>query len=429
MKDLDGDKFKVMLMWDPATSEDVGWMIVRKDVQVDLSKFQLRDLNLKTLLYDEQVPSLSQISEKGQQNDKAEEVVTSSSNVIDSNHERNSPNDANKNNMDILRDEVFAHKQLPSSCSSVNQACTQPKAQEHPKAYWQKLLKRPCPECSLQVSHGSFLLHLRKAHKIELEKTRAACEICGKSVRKFNLDFHKLVTHGKDFNLKTVEPVLCGQLDKVDVAVASSSIRVDSNHNNRIFPKDSNENKMDIMTDKIFVHKQLSSSHFSDHKTLTELSRAKWIRSIQRQCPKCSDQVSHGALLKHLKKAHSIEPEKTRVRCDECRHNVRKFNLEFHKLVNHGIKEEGSKLKQGENLCEVGTKLNKSDSKIADFKIIYQGRHFNCSRSSTSTIKGALRRFCKQVGQDLVFKYNEEVVTGDERTDSFLGGVIFASGN
>jgi len=421
VKDLDGDKYKVMLIWNPDTSEDVGWMVVRKDVQVDLSKFQTRDLNLKNLIRKEQVSqfsSLSQISENGEQSDKFEEGVASSSTVIEPGHGRN---DVNKNNIDILTDKVFAHKQqLSSSSSNVDQA--------QPNPHWQKNIKRSCPECSLQVSHGSFVLHLRKAHKVELEKTRVRCDVCGISVRKFNLEFHKLVTHGRDVNVTTVEPLLFGQVEKVDVAVASSSIMGDSNHDHSIFPNDSSEINLNIMTDKVFVQEQLSSSHFSEHQASTDQTRAKWKDSIQRKCPKCGAQVSHGALLKHLQRVHSMEPEKTKVKCDECGYNVGKFNLEFHMLVNHGSKEEESKHKQEENLCEVESKFNESDSKITDFKIIYQDRHFKCSRSSTSTIRGALRRFCKQVGQDLVFKFNDEVVTGEEITNSFLGGVIFASG-
>jgi len=277
VQDLDDNKFKVMLMWEPDTSEDVGWMIVRKDVEVDLSMFQVRDLNLKTLVSDKQILISENVPEEGKVNEK---VTPFCSDTVDSfQYERNYLNDANDDNMHDL---------------SANQACTMHTADEQPKAKYNK---------------------------------------------------------------------------------------------------------------------------------------ANYERKIKRKCPECGDQVSHGLFLIHLKTAHNVEPGKLKAKCDECGSYVRKFNLEFHKEVTHGIKGEESKLINGEKSGEVETKLNNSDSQKVDFKIIYQGRHFDCSRSSSSSIKGALKKFCKQVGQDLVFKCEEVVLTGEERTEDFAGGVILASGN
>ena len=43
---LDLSKFKVMLLWDPVNGRDVGWLTVEKDVRVDLSILQVRDIYL-----------------------------------------------------------------------------------------------------------------------------------------------------------------------------------------------------------------------------------------------------------------------------------------------------------------------------------------------------------------------------------------------
>jgi hypothetical protein len=47
---LDATKYKVALVWDPVTSRDVGWLTVKRDVKVDLPMFQVRDVNLETLV-------------------------------------------------------------------------------------------------------------------------------------------------------------------------------------------------------------------------------------------------------------------------------------------------------------------------------------------------------------------------------------------
>jgi hypothetical protein len=47
---LDAAKYKVALVWDPVTSRDVGWLTVKRDVKVDLLMFQVRDVNLETLV-------------------------------------------------------------------------------------------------------------------------------------------------------------------------------------------------------------------------------------------------------------------------------------------------------------------------------------------------------------------------------------------
>ena len=162
VKDLDDDKFKVMLMWEPDTSEDVGWMIVRKDVEVDLSMFQVRDLNLKTLMRDEQ------------EQDKVKEIdKSSSSNTDDSiQNDRNSPTDANENKRHNY---------------SANQVCNKQTADEQPKVKFNKSnrerkIQRQCPECGDQVSHGLFLIHLKKSHNIEPGKLMARCDECGNNV-------------------------------------------------------------------------------------------------------------------------------------------------------------------------------------------------------------------------------------------------------
>ena len=47
---LDVAKYKVACVWDPVASRDVGWLTVKRDVKVVLPMFQVRDVNLETLV-------------------------------------------------------------------------------------------------------------------------------------------------------------------------------------------------------------------------------------------------------------------------------------------------------------------------------------------------------------------------------------------
>merc|ERR1719341_169041 len=159
-------------------------MILRKDVEVDLSMFQVRDLNLKTLVHNKE----DLMSEKDPEEEKVKEIVSSSSSDTgDSIHcESNSVNDANDNKMDNSND---------NQARPTHTADEKPKGKFY-KSNYERKIKRKCPECGDQVSHGSFLIHLKTAHSVEPGKQMARCDVCGYNVRKFNLEFHKEVTHG-----------------------------------------------------------------------------------------------------------------------------------------------------------------------------------------------------------------------------------------
>jgi len=49
VSNLDTSKYKVMLVWDPENSRDVGWLTVEKEVGVNLALLQVRDVNLKKI--------------------------------------------------------------------------------------------------------------------------------------------------------------------------------------------------------------------------------------------------------------------------------------------------------------------------------------------------------------------------------------------
>ena len=274
VKDLDAGKFKVMLMWDPDASEDIGWLIVRKDVQVDLSKFQVRDVNYSKLLSAQQVTASPPTQPSKDKQANREQETTSTNNRMD------------------------------------------------------------------------------------------------------------------------IEEI---------------------NHPHDVF-NDTNENKMDILDEKESVHNVSGPSMKSQSK------QPKVSKSPRRRCPECQVEFSIKSLFPHLKKVHNITPDRTRVRCDVCGHHMLKFNLEFHKSTAHSAEESI----EGDETISPLTHGSSEKSKVA-FKIIYQGRHFDCHRRTGSTIKGALRKFCKQVGKDLQFEFSEKLLTGDEKTEEFEGGTIAAS--
>ena len=82
---------------------------------------------------------------------------------------------------------------------------------------------------------------------------------------------------------------------------------------------------------------------------------------------------------------------------------------------------------EGKNIDDVEYKLSNSGRGGVVFKISYQGRHFDCHRRINTTARGALRKFCKQMGKDLLFKFNEKRLTGVEKIEDLEGGIIIAS--
>jgi len=82
---LDLSKFKVMLVWDPDSARDVGWLTVEKDARVDLSVLQVRDVNLA---------KASCCKRAGTSNEPNQEVTFGLNNVegieINGNNENNS---------------------------------------------------------------------------------------------------------------------------------------------------------------------------------------------------------------------------------------------------------------------------------------------------------------------------------------------------
>jgi hypothetical protein len=57
-------------------------------------------------------------------------------------------------------------------------------------------MKRQCPECLVFVTNGNFMKHYRVIHNQLSATEKVACDICGKNIKKINLEFHKYTNHG-----------------------------------------------------------------------------------------------------------------------------------------------------------------------------------------------------------------------------------------
>ena len=53
--DLDHNVYKVMVVWDPNLSRDVGWLTVLKEAKVHLPHLQVRDVNMSAFATDMQL--------------------------------------------------------------------------------------------------------------------------------------------------------------------------------------------------------------------------------------------------------------------------------------------------------------------------------------------------------------------------------------
>jgi len=72
---LETSKFKVLLVWDPIASRDVGWLTVQRDVKVNLSVFQIRNVNLEMLVNSKQTLSLIEPNQEVNYDSKSDQCV------------------------------------------------------------------------------------------------------------------------------------------------------------------------------------------------------------------------------------------------------------------------------------------------------------------------------------------------------------------
>ena len=195
---LDVAKYKVALVWDPVTSRDVGWLTVKRDVRVDLPMFQVRDVNLETLV---SMRKLEFIDKVPQTCDVSSSL---SSSLRESNQEENCEFDrsmAFNKSGDLFLDEnenmnnKTDQKIVPNPYSRMRSGRVE-SVKSAEKRRNRGAMKRQCPECLMVVTNGNFMKHFRVIHNQLSATEKVPCDICEKNITKINLDFHKYTNHG-----------------------------------------------------------------------------------------------------------------------------------------------------------------------------------------------------------------------------------------
>jgi len=385
---LDVNKYKVLVIWDPVSSKDVGWLTVKKDVEVKLSRFQGRDVNLRALdgiktaasstpkqsavttnsfQATEQGTIDSSISLMGSTNflDLSQEVIEISNDSME-----NFPaKDLNENIRSIKTELVSPRLVLnpfSASVSSSNILSLKPRIDQEQKInQWRSGVKRQCPHCSVQVSPASFVKHLRAVHNLQPEKEQVTCDICGIPVFKVNLEFHKSVAHSvkKESETNDVKKFKCSCGNKYSTAAGL------------------NQHKSRFCGKPITINPLLAR--------VNELRRQK----------KLADE----GLIKSSSTA---------------------TNLQMETIPG----DQGSSVDKGDSTARKSEWNKSADRKEkVKFEITYQDRSYSCSRSKDRTIKASLKKFCKEtIGEELRFEFRGKPLTGTEGAEDFEGGKIFA---
>jgi len=188
---LDKSKYKVMLLWDPDNARDVGWLTVEKDVKVDLTALQVRDVNLEKAIY-----SLEEAN-----NEVKDTIIAqfSSSRGIQ---------EANEDNEDATKNSLIDAKDIKPWLSVT------PNHMESNKV--------KCMECKATFGREYFPEHMARIHGQVVSKyKKTRCDVCGKYINEDTLHIHKKDKHGVGKDSKpspgigNSELKKCGNCEKV----------------------------------------------------------------------------------------------------------------------------------------------------------------------------------------------------------------------
>ena len=456
VSNLDTSKYKVMLLWDPDNARDVGWLTVEKDVVVDTSLLQVRDVNLNKIHARSNIGAEA-VNQEEEIDDVTADPSASSSiievvkqvNIIDVD---NDIDNAITDNFPVL-----ARYVEPSDGDGFKK-----KEMGH-------MVKLQCSECEIFVATSYFVTHMKSVHGRHLKTfEKVKCDICNFYVTKVNLDLHKKLKHGVDGDGQRVEVkttlancYICGkQLE---------SIRSLRNHVRECI----DSKNVGLSTDQVKTTEPVKSlrNHVRECGDTKEVAvstdQVKTIKKNKVQCSDCRAYFSSSTLAGHMAMVHGKIVKFEKIKCDICGFLVNKINLDFHKKLKHkgeslkefkckscgkeltsyrsfaghrgwckGVIEANSRTDTaGKQLIETKEKVNFSGADVREdvkkerviFSIQHEGRIYSCSRSKGARVKGSLKKFCVHVGKDLMFKFNEKFLTGPEVVDTFSGGTIVSS--
>eukprot|EP00092_Neocalanus_flemingeri_P089728 GFUD01113565.1.p1 GENE.GFUD01113565.1~~GFUD01113565.1.p1 ORF type:complete len:404 (-),score=71.55 GFUD01113565.1:28-1239(-) len=385
--DLDSNEYKVMVIWDHVSNKDVGWLTVKKDVVVDFSNFQGRDVNLQALLsskpvrssptfspridssdHDTEQPAFeSSISTKGSTNltdDTTQEVIDIGDDSTDDDPEGvNMDMNENFDSTNTEQNLLFSAQ----SCSQIMPAALEPEHDQKQKN-WKAHVKRQCPQCPELLSNSVFMVHLRSAHNLQPEKEEVTCDICGIPLFKVNLEFHKSTSHFAKKEPR-VSPNTNTRKFNCPCGKQYSTINGLKQHTLRYCGKQSSNGVLDR------INQLRRKSKMVDNKELKNSSRG----NIEEQTgPGQKAVLSLGAKIDSTARESSLN-----------RSVIRKEKLQF--------------------------------------KIVYKGKSYDCSRNKRHTIQRSLSKFCKDiVGKELRFEFQGKTLTGKEGVEDFVGRKIVA---
>jgi len=162
---LDKSKYKVMLLWDPDNARDVGWLTVEKDVKVDLTALQVRDVNLEKA-----------INSLEETNNEVKDTIAQFSSS-------RGTREASEDNEDAIKNSLLDSKDI-KPCLSVT-----PNHMESNKV--------KCMECKATFRREYFPEHMARIHgKVVSKYKKTRCDVCGKYINEDTLHIHKKEKHG-----------------------------------------------------------------------------------------------------------------------------------------------------------------------------------------------------------------------------------------
>eukprot|EP00092_Neocalanus_flemingeri_P019354 GFUD01020964.1.p1 GENE.GFUD01020964.1~~GFUD01020964.1.p1 ORF type:complete len:436 (-),score=82.40 GFUD01020964.1:28-1335(-) len=417
--DLDSNEYKVMVIWDHVSNKDVGWLTVKKDVVVDFSKFQGRDVNLQALLsskpvrssptfspridssdHDTEQPAFeSSISTKGSTNltdDTTQEVIDIGDDSTDDDPEGvNMDMNENFDSTNTEQNLLFSSQ----SCSKIMPAALEPEHDQKQKN-WRAHVKRQCPQCPELLSNSVFMVHLRSAHNLQPEKEEVTCDICGIPLFKVNLEFHKSTSH---FVKK--EPRVSPNSNKLNCPCGKqySTIAGLTQHTLRYCGKQA-------------VEKSTKKFNCPCGKKYNTISGLK-----QHTLRFCGKQSKNGGLdrINELRRQNKMVDNKELK--NSSRENIEKQTGPGQKAVlSLGDKSDSTARESSLNRSTIRKEK-------VQFKIVYQGKSYDCSRNKRHTIQRSLSKFCKDlIGKELRFEFQGKTLTGKEGVEDFVGGKIVA---
>jgi len=391
VKNLDLSQYKVMLVWDPDSARDVGWLTVERGFKVVLSELQVRDVNLNKV-----VISSSKEEEDGNNNDNEEDH-----NVTDS-----SNHDFKEANQEVMKD-----VERTSESGNIDDGSLPSKVTVGGKGkrYYPEN-RIHCSDCDIFVTSGYYNQHRVRVHGETFKKfEKVKCDICGFHVNEVNLEFHKQTIHGVGGikNNKTkAKSFKCSGCSKTFPTTKGLALHKTIVHNGGRKITGGNHVKPEMNEIKIpDVESSVPGIVDKEDEVMVKTNQVQ--NAEGEDVNVSSPQVQNAKVMSKSSQVQNY-PSSTDL--------LERKNL----CQGNGVKRDNSIT--GEHSVKV------ERVERVSFNISYEGKSYSCSRSQGLSVKASLKKFCKLVvGKDLEFEFAGQVLSGTEIVDTFSGGTILAS--